>query len=79
MSEPSMPVERNLSRLVDALKVTEAELSFQVHRLTDMVTPRTSEERAHLQSLKAGYSEARQNVRRLRKYHEARLSRLEVC
>lgn len=73
-----VPKVRDLTKLVEALDIAEDELSFQVHRLSTMVTPRTDEEREHLDRLKEGYAKARPFLRTLKKYHQGRLDRLNA-
>lgn len=69
------PKTRDLARLIDALEIVGTELSFQVMRLTEHVTPRTDEEREYLEKLKKGYEQGAYHVRLLKKYHEGRLER----
>jgi hypothetical protein len=65
----------SLDKLVEALTLTESELGFQVHRLEDMVSPRTDSEAEYHTNLKRGYSDAKYWVGILKRYHEGRLQR----
>ena len=75
--EMERPRTRDLPYLVDALRVTEAELAFQVKRLTGLVNARTQEEQQYHDELRTGYEGAARYVRVLRRYHEGRLERLQ--
>jgi hypothetical protein len=69
------PATRDLSKLVNALVLVEAELGFQVHRLNEHVKPRTKSEIEYHENLKEGYGGARYWVGILKRYHEGRLER----
>ncbi len=71
------PVKRSLSEVVEALKITESELTFQIKRLLEHVRPRTAAEGKYHEELKAGYQHAAYMVRTLRRYQEGRLKRLD--
>lgn len=75
--DTSRPLTRDLSEIVKAAYIIEAELRHQVGRLQN-VQPRTEAEAEHTQHLREGYNNAYYNVRVLRRYHEGRLHRLRT-
>jgi hypothetical protein len=68
---------RRARRLVDAATIVEDELRFQVMRLGTHVKAKTDEENQYHADLKEGYGLAETYVRRLRRYHEGRIPKIE--
>lgn len=72
----SQPVTRDLTRIVEACEIVEAELRFQVERLTQQVRPeRSDSDPEHLGDLRDGYDNAARYVRILGNYQRGRVER----
>jgi ribosome recycling factor len=76
-TESGLPASRDLSEIINACKIVEAEHGYQAYRLRELVQPRTEDERAYHAKMAQEYEAARKQTRRLRGYHEKRLKRQE--
>jgi hypothetical protein len=76
------PITRDVREIVRALEIVEAEFAFQADRIRQRV-PRPGESENmnsdHLPRLAAGYDEASQHAKMLRRYHRGRLERAEAA
>lgn len=71
LRDTSKPLTTNLNVLINSCYIVEAELRYQVDRLT-RVEPRTESEREHTEQLREGYKSAYHSLKTLRRYHEGR-------
>jgi len=77
MDKPTtQPLTRNQEEVLEALRITDAELGFHVHRLRERVNPDTQseQERAHLADMADVYERSRKGVQVLIRYQEGRLA-----
>jgi hypothetical protein len=72
----TQPLTRDVSELVDALAIVEAELGFQISRLRQN-TGSSEQERDHLVDMMGGYIVSYRYVGLLKRYHSGRVERRE--
>lgn len=73
----TQPMTRSVSEVVDAIRIVESELEFQINRLEKKEGGRTMDETDHLADLAKGYETARRYLKILRRYQEGRIERLQ--